>query len=366
MTTFAQAINLMIQKKNLSYTEMSYCFERLMNNQETEMNQGAFLAALAAKGETPEEIRAVWEKIMELDTVLARPQVESPVVENSGTGMDSLKTFNISTLAALCAASAGVNIARHGSRAITSSCGTVDILEQVGVGMDVEPEIVRESIEKTQIGLFNGTSPLVHPAALGRILSQISFGSVLNIAASLANPAIPDYAVRGVGSPEMVKPVAEIMQKIGIKKALVVHGLTSDGQNGMDEASILGETHFAYYEGEKPLETGSFCPEDLGITRGQVEDIQALGNAQQESRRFLHILAGRGKRSQNDIVALNSGLILHLSGQVRDLKTGYQKSLELLGNQQALGKLRQWIAVQNRVEKREQACARFDQLVKAM
>ncbi len=366
MKTFAQAINTIIQKKNLSHAEMSYCFARLMNNQETEMNQGAFLAALAAKGETPEEIRAVWEKIMELDTVLARPQVESPVVENSGTGMDTIKTFNISTLAALCAASAGVHIGRHGSRAITSSCGTVDILEQVGVGMDVEPAIVRESIEKTQIGLFNGTSSLVHPAALGRILSQISFGSVLNIAASLANPAIPDYAVRGVGSPEMVKPVAEIMQQIGIKKALVLHGFNADKQNGMDEASTLGETYFACYESNKPLQTGSFAPEDLGIKRGKLEDIQASVNIQQESHRFLKILSGQGKSSQNDIVALNSGLILHLSGLVKDLKTGYQKSLEILGSQQALRKLRQWITVQNRPENRQQACSRFEQLLTAI
>ncbi len=138
-----------------------------------------------------------------------------PPVENSGTGMDSFKTFNISTAAAIVAAAGGVRMARHGARAVTSDCGTVDMAKALGVDVDCGTDIVAESIFRAGIGLFNGMSPQVHPRALARVLSQTGFGSTLNIATSLANPASPRLAVRGVYRREMVATVAEVMRAIG-------------------------------------------------------------------------------------------------------------------------------------------------------
>ena len=141
-------------------------FHPILLNEQPDLQQGAFLAAITAKGPTPEEIAGIWEAIYEVDTVKVRPEVSGPLVENCGTGMDSIKTFNVSTAAALVAASDGVFIARHGARAITSRCGTVDLLESLGIDMECDAAVVKRSIEKAGIGIFNGMSQKVHPQAL--------------------------------------------------------------------------------------------------------------------------------------------------------------------------------------------------------
>ncbi len=184
---FAGYITRLINKENLSREESYSAFSTVLKNETSEMQQGAFLAALTAKGETKEEIAGCWEAIYQHDTVKITSKIDGPIVENSGTGMDSYKTFNISTCASLIAASEGIAMARHGARAITSKCGTVDMAEALGVNVECEASLAAESLQKSGLALFNGMSPKIHPMALGRILSQISFGSTLNIAASLAS-----------------------------------------------------------------------------------------------------------------------------------------------------------------------------------
>ncbi|MCG8571008.1 MAG: anthranilate phosphoribosyltransferase, partial [Spirochaetes bacterium] len=185
---FGSVITKVIGKQNLSRIEAKNAFSQILKNETSEMQQGAFLSALTAKGETKEEIAGAWEAIYELDTNKVEFEEGIEVVENCGTGMDTIKTFNISTAASLIAAAAGIKMARHGARAITSVCGTVDIAESLGIEVECNTEMVKKSIINANIGLFNGMSPTVHPQALGRILSQIHFGSTLNISASLANP----------------------------------------------------------------------------------------------------------------------------------------------------------------------------------
>ncbi len=188
LKVFGNQIAALIEGKDLSREEAKDMFRQVLLNEQPDLQQGAFLAALTAKGETAEEIASAWESIYELDTTKVTPDVLQPVVENCGTGMDALKTFNISTAAAVVAAAGGVYMAKHGARALTSTCGVVDILEAVGVDVECDVDIVKRSIEEAGIGIFNGMSPKVHPQALFRILSQIRFGTTLNIAGSLANP----------------------------------------------------------------------------------------------------------------------------------------------------------------------------------
>lgn len=185
---FGAKIDRLIQHKHLSEPESYEMFRALMLNEQPDLQQGAFLAALTAKGETVEELAGAWRAIYEFDTVHASGEWPNPLFENSGTGMDGLKTFNVSSAAAIVAAASGITIARHGARAITSICGAVDIMEAVGINVDCDVATVEQSLRKTGIGLFNGMSPKVHPGGLGRLLSQIRFGSTLNIAASLAHP----------------------------------------------------------------------------------------------------------------------------------------------------------------------------------
>ena len=226
-----QIITRLIAKEDISLKESHAAFSMVLGNEVSDMQQGAFLAALTAKGETADEIAGGWRAVYELDTQKV-DLTDLTIVDNCGTGMDSFKTFNISTAASLVAAAGGVTIARHGARAITSSCGTVDMAECLGVDMECSVELVEKSIRQAGIGLFNGMSPEVHPMALGRILSQICFGSPLNIAASLAHPALPKVAVRGVYSPSLIRPVAEVMQAIGYTDALVVYGGISGSETG--------------------------------------------------------------------------------------------------------------------------------------
>jgi anthranilate phosphoribosyltransferase len=218
LKSFGMGVDALINGQNLPRARARELFTQILLNEQPDLQQGAFLAAITAKGPTPEEIAGIWEAIYEVDTVKVRPEVSGPLVENCGTGMDSIKTFNVSTAAALVAASDGVIIARHGARAITSRCGTVDLLESLGIDMECDAAVVKRSIEKAGIGIFNGMSQKVHPQALFRILSQVRFGTILNIAGSLANPALPTCGVRGVYSSDLVLPVAQVMKEIGYSK----------------------------------------------------------------------------------------------------------------------------------------------------
>jgi len=343
---FGSVIMRLINKENLSRAEAKEAFRQVLLNEQPEIQQGAFLAALKSKGETIEEIAGSWEAIYELDTVKIIPDTSIPLVENCGTGMDFLKTFNISTAASIIAAAGGVTMAKHGARAITSVCGTIDVLEAAGVDVECDPHIVKKSIEEAGIGIFNGMSPKVHPKALGRMLSQISFGTTLNIAASLANPALPQYAVRGVYSKEMVNSAARVMKEIGYKRAIVIHGLDEDGMAGMDEASTLGVTMIAELKENGMVEEYSIFPEDLGIKRASLKSIAPLDNAKEEASRLVEILSGRLNGSCTDIVCLNTSLIFYLMNLVADFREGFDLAKDTIKSGKAIRKLKQWVQVQ--------------------
>lgn len=287
-----KAIDALIAKQDLS-AEITYdLFSKMIHDEETRMNQGAFLAAITAKGATEEEIAAIQKVIYEFDTAKAEVHTAKPLAENSGTGMDAFKTFNISTAAAVVASACGVAMARHGSRAITSTCGTVDVVEALGVTVEMESCDVGRAIETCGIGLFNGMSPRVHPVGLGRILSEISFGTVLNIAASLANPVCAAYGVRGVNHPDMMMKTAKIMKNIGYKKVFVLHGYLGEDTLGIDEASTLGRTAFIEIDEKGNLNENSFYPEDFGLKRPQRSEIAAIGDVQREACRLTGVLSG--------------------------------------------------------------------------
>lgn len=340
-----QWITRLINKENLGREEAYAAFCQVLGNEVTEMQQGAFLAALTAKGETADEVAAGWRAVYELDTRKVALD-GAPLVDNCGTGMDSFKTFNISTAASLVAAAGGVTIARHGARAITSSCGTVDMVEALGVDVECSVDLVAKSITQAGIGLFNGMSPEVHPLALGRILSQICFGSPLNIAASLAHPALPKIAVRGVYSPKLVRPVAEVMQAIGYTDALVVYGGIDGSNKGMDEASVCGPTSGVRLQGGV-LNDFSFEPEECGVKRHGPEPLRPEPDRHLAAVGMYRLLAGRGEPARNDAVILNSALVFLVRGLATTVAEGVEKAREILLSGQALATLRAWVEVQN-------------------
>ncbi|NWG09117.1 MAG: anthranilate phosphoribosyltransferase [Nitrososphaerales archaeon] len=344
---FGNKISDIMMRKNLTREEAKEMLSQVLLNEQPDLQQGAFLVALTIKGPTPEEIAGSWEAIYELDTVKVTPTVSQPLVENCGTGMDTLKTFNISTAAAVVAAANGVYMAKHGARAITSKCGAVDILESVGVDVECDVEIVKRSIEKAGIGIFNGMSSKVHPQALYRILSQIRFGTILNIAGSLANPALPRYGVRGVYSKELVKPTVQIMGKIGYRRAIVVHGLNEDGTKGIDEISSMGETMVAELHKSGEITTYTITPEDVGIQCANELTLLPSPNRKEEALNFLRILSGKDKGPKFEIVCLNVAPILYMMGKAKDIKEGLSIAKETIETGEAIIKLKEWVMEQN-------------------
>ncbi len=343
---FGANIQRLICKEDLNREESYGMFRQILLNRQPDLQQGAFLSALVSKGETYQEIAGAWQAIVEFDTALIDDELGRPLVENSGTGMDQLKTFNVSTAASVVAAAGGARLARHGARALTSSCGTVDLLEQIGIDVECELETVVASIKKEGIGLFNGMSPKVHPKSLGRILAQIRFGSTLNIAASLASPCRPTHALRGVYAKELVPKVTEVIKEIGYERAMIVHGFDSRKEKGMDEISTIGETLVCeFFPGGKE-QTFLLAPEDVGIKRADYSSIAATGDVRKEAVRFLKVISGTGHPECIDMTCLNAGAVLYLVGKAGDIRMGVEMSREIMETGKALAKLSRWVTVQ--------------------
>ncbi len=348
LKSFGGMITTVMNGGNLSRDEAEQAWREIIADEQPELQQGAFMAALSMKGETEQEIAGTWKAIYELDTAKVDLSHIEPLVENCGTGMDRLKTFNISTIASIVAAAGGVSMAKHGARALTSQCGTVDVLEQLGIDVEAPVEVVKQSVEQCGIGLFNGMSGETHPAALFRILSQIRFGSTLNIAGSLANPANPQYGVRGVFSPDVLKQTVETMREIGYKRALVFHGYDSEGNPGIDELSTMGNSLIYELDEKGSVHKYSITPEELGLSRARYEDLATAGSAADAAKIVLRVLNGSATVAQREIVLLNAAPILLVAGVVETLQEGVVKAAELLNSGAALETLRAWVTAQNR------------------
>lgn len=347
LRTFGAGVNDLISGKSLSRAQAKDMFRQVLLNEQPDLQQGAFLAAITAKGATPQEIAGSWEAIYEIDTIKVTPNVDSPLVDNCGTGMDTLKTFNISTAASIVAAADGIVMAKHGARAITSRCGTVDIVEALGVDVECDVSVVKRSIETAGIGMFNGMSSKVHPTALGRILSQIRFGTILNIAASLANPALPRYAVRGVYSASMLAPTMDTMKEMGYRQALVFHGLNSVGTKGMDEMSTLGPTKIMELSRHGEISTYEVRPEDMGLSTANEQELLTSGDREVEALKLLRLLCGEETGPRQDIVCLNTAPILYMMGRADSIKDGVERARSILESGNAVKKLREWARAQS-------------------
>lgn len=347
LRTFGAGVNDLISGKNLSRAQAKEMFRQVLLNEQPDLQQGAFLAAITAKGATPQEIAGSWEAIYEIDTIKVTPKVDSPLVDNCGTGMDTLKTFNISTAASVIASADGIVMAKHGARAITSRCGTVDIVEALGIDVECDVAVVKKSIESAGIGMFNGMSPKVHPTALGRILSQIRFGTILNISGSLANPALPRYGVRGVYSPSMLTPTLETMKEMGYHQAIVFHGLSSGGTKGMDEMSTLGPTKVMDLDRHGSISAYEITPEEMGLKIAREEDLLTSGDREREALKLLRLLRGEETGPRQDIVCLNAAPILYMMGRADSLKAGVERARSILDSGRAIKKLQEWTRTQS-------------------
>ncbi len=344
---FGASVDALIRGEHIGRQRTRDMFREVLLNRQPDLQQGAFLAALTSARPAPEEIAGAWEAIFEIDTAKARPAVDGYLVENCGTGMDRIKTFNVSTLSSVVAAAGGVHMAKHGARAITSKCGIVDMAETLGVDVECDVSVVKRSVEMAGIGLFNGMSAKVHPQALYRILSQIRFGTILNVAGSLANPASPEVGVRGVYSRELVLPLARTMREMGYRKGMVAHGLDGNGERGMDELSTLGRSIIAEFHEDGEVSSYEIEPKDMGLLVGDEKEILSTLDRETEAIRFIRVLLGTEKGSRRDMVAMNTAPILYLNGNASSLQEGAAQALEILESGKGFDKLKDWVRAQN-------------------
>jgi len=271
---------------------------------------GRFLLALRAKGEKPEEIAGFVRGMKKAGNTI-RPQTTFRLVDTCGTGGDGLNTINISTAAAIVTAAAGVPVAKHGNRAATSMSGSSDVLEALGIKIDLEPEQVRQTIEEVGIGFL--FAPVFHPAMkrVAGVRKNLGVRTVFNILGPLTNPAGTKGQVIGVYDKKLCEPIAYALAELGTEHALVVHG------NGMDEITNTGETYVAELK-NGIVSTYTLTPESLGILRANPEDIK--GSTPKENARDLLCIFKGQKGPKRDIVVLNAAAALYVGGIVGSIK----------------------------------------------
>jgi anthranilate phosphoribosyltransferase len=344
---FGSIIVRLTQGKDISRAEARDCWRQVCEEEQSDLQQGAFIAALKAKPETPEEVAGTFEALYEHDTIKVKVSTPEPLIDNCGTGADTLKTLNISTGAAIIASACGLFVVRHAARAISSHCGAIDVVEALGVNVESAPEIPKQSIEKAGICAWNAFLPSIHPKTLARVLSQIRFGSAINLVGPLLNPTMPHYKVMGVPTKDMIDIEVKTLRELGFKKAFVMHGLEETTGKGMDELSTLGPTHVAELREDGTIESYTITPEDFGLKRPQFEEIASSRDVHKDALSLLRVLMGKDQGPRSDIVCLNAAPLLYIMNKAKDLEEGLRMARDAIENGSALEKMRSWVTWQN-------------------
>lgn len=328
------AIRRSVDGRNLARDEMHEVFSAVMDGQTSDVQKSALLVALRMKGETPDEIAGAALAMRERVTPLAVDRDD--LVDTCGTGGDGRGTFNISTVAALVAAGAGATVAKHGNRAVSSSCGSADLLAALGVNIDLDADAMTRVLERAGIAFL--FAPRLHPAmsAVADVRRELGVRTIFNVLGPLTNPAFARRQVLGVFSPRLVPVVARVLAALGCDHALVVHS-----RDGLDEISVSAPTQVAEVcEGE--IEEYDVTPASLGLRTHAAEAVRG-GDARENAEIARQVLAG-GNGARHDVVVANAGAALYVSGRVRTLRDGVVAAKESIASGRAAQKLEALIA----------------------
>lgn len=278
----------------------------------TDAQIASALTALRMKGETAEELAGMAKRMRE-SAIRIRPRVSGTLVDTCGTGGDGMNTINVSTAAAIVAAACGVPVAKHGNYAVSSRCGSANVLEALGVNISSPPERVESIIESVGIGFM--LAPLFHPAMkrVAHVRREMGVRTVFNVLGPLTNPAGADAQVVGVYSPALCEKIANVLKLLGTKRAMVVHG------NGLDEISNTGTT-FVSELCDGAVKNYVVDPRDLGYPLADLNEI-AGGTPEENAERLVRILKGEKNRAR-DLVAMNAGAAIYVSGIASSLREG--------------------------------------------
>ncbi len=318
---------------DLTTAEARGVMKEIMRGQATSAQIGAFLTALRMKGETAAEI-AGCARAMRENAIEVKPK-QKVLVDTCGTGGDNSGTFNISTTAAFVAAGAGLAIAKHGNRSVSSRCGSADLLQTLGANLELNPEQVARCIDEVGIGFL--FAPMLHPAmkhALGP-RQEIGLRTIFNILGPLSNPAGAKRQLLGVYNSDLTELMAEVLLALGAEHAFVVHGA-----DGLDELSTTGQNRVSrLYNGR--IETYALDPRELGLPRASLNDF-AGGTAEDNAAITRALLQGE-QGPKRDIVLLNAAAALVAGGKTEGLKEGMALAAEAIDSGKALGKMERFV-----------------------
>jgi len=335
----ANAIKRVVEGQHLGRDEMHSVFGDVMDGRASDIQKCALLVALRMKGETPEEITgaalAMRERVTPLDVD------RENLVDTCGTGGDGRGTFNISTLAAIVAAGAGANVAKHGNRAVSSSCGSADVLSALGVHIDLDAPRMSTVLRRAGIAFL--FAPKLHPAmaAVAGVRKELGVRTIFNVLGPLTNPAFAQRQVLGVYADRLVDVVARVLAALGAEHALVVHS-----RDGLDEISVSAATRVCEVRhGE--IRDYDLTPEDLGVGRHAIEAV-AGGDARANADIAREVLGG-SSGARHDIVVANAGAAVYVAGLAPTIRDGVMLAKESIASGQALAKLQQLIEASNEV-----------------
>jgi anthranilate phosphoribosyltransferase len=343
-----EAIYKVVNRQDLTEAEMSQAMEAIMEGHASEAQIGAFITALRMKGETVDEITAaakvmrskatripISDGLIDLDRDEINVEWET-VVDTCGTGGDATATFNVSTTTAFVVAGAGLKVAKHGNRAVSSRCGSADVIEALGINLALTPDQVAWCILEVGIGFL--FAPQLHGAmryAIGP-RREIGIRTIFNVLGPLTNPANANVQVLGVYDPGLTEPLAQVLGKLGGKSAFVVYG-----EGSFDEISIVGPTRVSQLKGGQ-VSTYNIAPEDFGLKRATLEDIKG-GDVFENARIVRSVLEGEGG-PREDMVALNAAAAFVAAGLSPDFGHGVKLAQKTIRSGKALKKLSDLIA----------------------
>ncbi len=332
------AIRTVADRKDLTSEQAAQAMGEVMRGEATPSQIAAYLTALRMKGESADELagslRVMRDNVIRVDT---RGRA---CLDNAGTGGDGAQTFNISTTAALVIAAAGVPVAKHGNRSVSSRCGSADLLESLGVKIQLDPERARKCLE--ECGFVFLFAPAFHPALkhASPVRREIGIRTIFNLLGPIANPAFPKFQLVGVYSPKVVEPVAQAIRATGIERACVFHHA-----DGLDEVASTGVTHVVEVTQAETLRY-DVTPEDAGLTRGVLAGL-AGGEPETNRQITMDILSGV-KGVGRDTVLLTAALALRTAGAAKDLLEGASRAAEAIDSGKARGLLDRLVEVTNR------------------
>lgn len=333
------AIAQLVTGQHLDEAQMAAVMEEIMSGQATDAQIGSFITALRMKGETIDEItgaaRVMREKAAVVDTGIDTNS--GLLMDIVGTGGDGSGTFNVSTTAAFVVAGAGIPVAKHGNRAVSSPCGSADVLEVLGADLTMPPERMAECVRKAGIGFL--FAPMLHGAMKHAIGPRRELGirTIFNILGPLTNPARPNVQLTGVFAQELVVPIAEALIRLGMKRALVVWG-----EGGMDELTVTGTSHVADAH-DGTVESYAVTPEQVGLKRADCAAIKG-GATAAESAEMVRAVLGGAHGARLDMVLLNAGAALMAAGKAADLLAGIDLARTVIASGAALRKLEDFAA----------------------